>query len=195
MKTKLLLLFLLIFTKNLFAQNDIVYIVEEPRNLFWGDSQYSNNLKGIKYLMDDLEKADQYLFDDMRPSYEALLRQNTEANIIMGVGSAATIGILLVGVKEGIPRRNNTLPVSSIVSPNDPQSQFKSSAKYIAVGGILGVATSFLYYKKRVKQEDVFQFMNEFNRNTTGDKLELGLRPEIGIGDGGTLGLAFSLKF
>ena len=37
--------------------------------------------------------------------------------------------------------------------------------------------------------------MNEFNRNTSGDILELGLAPKIEVGGGGSMGLSLVMKF
>ena len=196
MKTNLLLLSFLLFAKLLSAQNDVVYIVEEPRYLLWGDNHYHNSLRGVEYLMYDLEKTDRNLYDDMQPAFQALLSQQREANIIMGIGSVATVGLLVAGVMEGIPNRvDRTVPLTSSIVPVPDEPNKKTIIAMVLAGGLVGTATSMLYFKKAVKQEDVFYFMNEFNRTTSGDKLELGLSPEIEFGEGGALGLSLVLKF
>jgi len=197
MKTNLLLLSFLLFAKFLSAQNDVVYIVDEPRYLLWGDNHYYNNLRGVRYLMHDLEKTDENLFEDMLPVYEDLLRQQREANIIMGLGGAASVGFLFAGIMEGIPnRRTTTLPsTSSIVTPRVINANARLTIALVAIGGIIGTATSYIYFRKSVKQEDVFYFMNEFNRVSTGDRLELGVSPKVEVGDGGAMGLSLVLRF
>ena len=198
MKTNLLLLSFFFFSNLLFAQQDVIYVVEQPQYIYWGDFQYQCNLRGIKYLMSDLEKTDRSLFEDMQPVYQSLLYQQNEANIILGVGSAATVGFIAVGFIEGLPDARNTsrpFPSSSLTSIDEARQSGKKMITYGLLGSLTGMVTYLTYNKKRVKQDDVFNFMNEFNRNTSGNILELGLAPKIEVGDGGALGLSLVMKF
>jgi len=196
MKTNLLLLSLLLFTNILSAQSDVVYVVDEPRYLLWGDNLYQNSLRGIDYLMYDLERTDRDLFDDMQPVYQGLLQQQREANIIMGVGSVATVGLFVAGFMEGRSSiRDRTVPLTASIVPPQNDTNRSTIIGMVLAAGVVGTATSLLYFKKAVKQEDVFHFMNEFNRSSSGDILELGVSPQIELGDGGALGVSFVMKF
>lgn len=204
MKNILLILICFFFYLSISAQNNYpyrVYVDNSQTLLHWGNQHYENNMKGLNSLMMDLQEIDPDLYNQMESNYSFLLKRNKEANIILGVGSGGAIILLAAGFISASSTNNASIANRSIPSVQRiPSSQpsngnFNKGIGMIITGGLVGVISSAIYYKKRVKSNDILDFTNRFNRNSKGDKIEFSLQPEIGIGNGGSAGLAFRFTF
>jgi len=198
MKNNILIITCLFFYLSISAQDYYRYptYVDNSRNLLeWGDQNYQQNLRGLKSLMTDLQEIDPDLYDQLEPNFALLLKKNKEANIILGVGSGSTLILMIAGV---IKASSSTAPTFSGVPGQRQQlkqNDFEKGMGLILAGGLVGVLSSAIYFKKKVKQNDILDFTNRFNRHSKGDKIELTLHPEIGIGNGGSVGVALRFIF
>jgi len=198
MKNIILILTFFFFYLSISAQNYYRYPtqVDYPQHLLeWGDQNYQKNMQGLKSLMTDLQEIDPDLYDQIEPNFGLLLKRNKEANIILGVGSGSALILMTAGV---IKSSSSTTPSFSGVLGQRQQSKqndFEKGIGMIVAGGLVGVLTSAIYFKKRVKQIDILDFTNRFNRHSKGDKIKLTLHPEIGIGNGGSAGLGLRFIF
>ncbi len=195
MKTNILITICLFFSSTIFAQDYYRVYVDDTRNLFqWGDQNYQKNMQGLNSLMTDLQEIDPDLYDQMEPNFAHLQQRNKEANIILGVGAGGAIVLLTAGVLASFPKDNSSNAVGRQgLEPR--QANFQKEFRLILAGGLVGILSSAIYFKKSVKPTDILDFTNRFNRHSKGDKIEFTLQPEIGIGNGGSAGLALRFTF
>jgi len=152
-------------------------------HLQFENNYYQSNLKGIGYLMDDLQTSDTRLYDSLKPQYEQLQKRNRDANAILGVGLGGSAILLTV----------NTI---SLISNNDRDSNsIESHVGIMVLTGILSITSAVVYAKKRVKHNDILNFVNNFNQNSEQNIIELSVKPSIGYRENVTGGLSINLTF
>ncbi|MFK7808027.1 MAG: hypothetical protein AB8F74_09535 [Saprospiraceae bacterium] len=192
MKTiQVIFFFFIVLSLN--AQDRYVYVQGDYKHMQWGESHYSNDLDGLIAMMKDVELEDPFLYEKLAPELDVLQKRKTTANIILGIGGVASVGVMTAGVLASMP---DDKPGPPSPGSNNSEEQFREGATYIIAGGLLGVITSVIYYQKMVKQKDIFTFTNRFNRLSDGDKIKFSLRPEIGFDRGGGVGvLVMNFRF
>ena len=179
-------LFALFFLANmgiLSAQNTPIQYSVHPQKLKFGESYYQSNLRGLSYLMDDLSQSDSLLHAQMYAHYISLQKRNQDANLILGLGLGASAVILAAST-------------ASLISTADEISERPGSfaGAWIAAA-VVGVGAGVVSANKRVKHEDILNFVNALNRNAEREKILIGLLPELQIGETWGGSLTFSLKF
>ena len=84
-------------------------------------------------------------------------------------------------------------------SPYPGQSSSLDSNPFnwgLIMGGTgIALAATVIYQGKRVDQQDLLQFTNQFNKYSEGDKILFSMRPDFGFGNGASAGMSFSLVF
>lgn len=157
MKTAFLLSFFTMLSSIFFSQDQFSYYHNiESTTFFLGDLQYEKNLKGIKFLMKDLESTDPTLYQELQEDYKLLLKKDLEAKSFLLGGTAIGIILVVAGLADDEPG-------------------------FIIGGALVPVLSTSLYYRKKVGRSDLLNFTNQFNRHSKGDIIEYSFRPNINL--------------
>lgn len=184
MKTFFFTTLLLSCSFLLFGQNaqlpDYEYADLEQFN--FGNHYYQNNLHGISSLMNDLKPLDAELHSTMEPKLQEFFKRNRDANKIILAGFGGAIGLISVGVASQFSNGD--------FSPNEGPI-----ITFISLGALVGISSCAIYYKKRVNNNDILGFINQFNQNAKADKIKFNVRPEVSFGKNASAGFSLSLVF
>ncbi|MFK8008249.1 MAG: hypothetical protein AB8H03_17965 [Saprospiraceae bacterium] len=183
MKTKFLFFFFLTIPILLSAQKDKEYkkyIKYYYKNIYWGDRQYDNSIRGVDLLLEDIKKIDTELYSILNEEYEIYNNKKDQANITTGVGIGLGVSFMVLAANDFELFNNN----------NNNSGAYLVSALLITTGSLL-IGKSMRPNERKF----IFRFTNIFNENTNGEKVIYSIRPAIDLGNYSSLGLSFSLKF
>lgn len=182
MKSILIATLLCLFTSLLWGQDMNVNYFGYSQMTF-AESYYTNDLRGLNDLMSGLETSNSNLYKKMNPMLEEFHQRNRQANKIIFAGYGSTLALWSLAVASQVSNRK-------IDSSKNAQT-----IALISLGAIVGLSSTAWFYKKRVNRQDVLDFVNQFNKHSSKDKIEFSVRPEVNLGTSSSTGLTFAITF
>ncbi len=188
MKKNLLLILFIITSGTLSAQTEESYNYNQYpiEKLQWGDYYYHSSYKGLSSLMADLRTLDPELFTSLEPRFKELQKRRQNAGIILGAGAVIGTGMMVGGILTATPNNED------FYYGKNRQSK---GIVLMAGGAAVALAASLIYRNKKVKQSDIFDFTNQFNQHTKGEKLRISMQPTLRLDKEVTAGFSLCLGF
>jgi hypothetical protein len=148
--------------------------LEFPKRFRVGDMYYASSFRGLNLFMVDLEEYSPDLHEIMSPEFERIRKKkNTTLATLITSGALGTALVVssftIYGEHDGVFKPGDPFYNPNQKKPNIPVL-FSGIVVY-AIGGLIGLLTI-------PDENDIYRFVNTFNRNSPGRKMDW----EIGLG-------------
>ncbi len=138
------------------GQSDSLKVAKDP-GFQYGVSIFPRNYKGLDALMNQLQASQDTMYSVMSERFNQLKQRRNSGKILGYTG--AGIGVSLM-VGTAISTRENKVENSN------------NATGYVAGGIMIGVG-ALLYHLFNVSENDVIDFVNDFNKKSEDRKLKL----------------------
>ena len=192
-----LLLCLFLQCNFLSGQNQTVIIDHshcQTGHFKWGEMYYSASFKGLKMMMHDIGLENPELHAKMIPVFNNLEKKKRSGNSVL-ISTNAVGGFMLLGSLTFL-RKNEietSIFFSGITFYKPPKEVKTTNTALLATGSVLMLTGTIIGMLLYPKEQDIYDFINLHNRNSTDKKIDWKVR--LNCTHEQTLGLAVQLRF